>query len=186
MVRPTTFQTGSTAGTDKRIEFQSLYQLLVDDETRNRAICEEVVQAVRDGRSPLILTERNEHLDRFESVLSAGVPRVVVLRGGMGKKRRRLEAERLATIPREEGRVILLGRMEIDLLCADSRISLRSMVVGISRIRSRTGATDARITYCKRAVISCCAILPRTWPRNWTQCSTGFCARSVPARNRLW
>ena len=107
IVRPTTFQTGSTTGTDKRIEFQSLYQLLVDDETRNRAICEEVVQAVRDGRSPLILTERNEHLDRFESVLSASVPHVVVLRGGMGKKQRRTEAERLAAIPPEEGRVIL-------------------------------------------------------------------------------
>ena len=107
IVRPTTFQTGSATGTDKRIEFQSLYQLLVDDETRNRAICEEVVQAVRDGRSPLILTERNEHLDRFESALSASVPHVVVLRGGMGKKQRRTEAERLAAIPREEGRVIL-------------------------------------------------------------------------------
>src|SRR6185436_5823903 len=64
-------------------------------------------QAVRDGRSPLILTERNEHLDRFESVLSARVPHVVVLRGGMGKKQRRSEAERLAAIPPEEGRVIV-------------------------------------------------------------------------------
>jgi superfamily II DNA or RNA helicase/very-short-patch-repair endonuclease len=107
IVRPTTFQTGNVTGTDKRIEFQSLYQLLVDDETRNRAICEEVVQAVRDGRSPLILTERNEHLDRFESLLSASVPHVVVLRGGMGKKQRRLSAERLAAIPPQEGRVIL-------------------------------------------------------------------------------
>jgi superfamily II DNA or RNA helicase/very-short-patch-repair endonuclease len=107
IVRPTTFQTANTTATDKRIEFQSLYQLLVDDETRNRAICEEVVQVVRDGRSPLILTERNEHLERFESVLSASVPQVVVLRGGMGKKQRRSGAERLAAIPPEEGRVIL-------------------------------------------------------------------------------
>lgn len=82
IVRPTTFQTGSTAGTDKRIEFQSLYQLLVDDETRNRAICEEVVQAVRDGRSPLILTERNEHLDRFESVR---LSRAALPRRGFGQ-----------------------------------------------------------------------------------------------------
>jgi superfamily II DNA or RNA helicase/very-short-patch-repair endonuclease len=107
IVRPTTFQTGSTAVTDKRIEFQSLDQLLVEDEIRNRAICEELVQAVRDGRSPLLLTERNEHLDRFESVLSGSVPHVVVLRGGMGKKQRQTEAERLAAIPPEEGRVIL-------------------------------------------------------------------------------
>ena len=108
IVRPTTISVrqrhrhGQTRSSSK-----SLYQLLVDDETRNRAICEEVVQAVRDGRSPLILTERNEHLDRFESALSASVPHVVVLRGGMGKKQRRAEAERLAAIPPEEGRVIL-------------------------------------------------------------------------------
>ena len=107
IVRPTTFQVGAATGTDKRIEFQSLYQLLVDDETRNRAICEEVVQAVRVGRSPLILTERNEHLDRFGGLLSANVPHVVVLRGGMGKKQRRTEAERLAAIPPDESRVIL-------------------------------------------------------------------------------
>ena len=102
IVRPTAFQSSSATSTDKRIEFQSLYQLLVDDETRNRAICEEIVQAVRDGRSPLVLTERNEHLDRFESVLSASVPHVVVLRGGMGKKQRQAEAERLAAIPRKK------------------------------------------------------------------------------------
>ncbi|MBM2813109.1 MAG: UvsW helicase, partial [Chloroflexi bacterium] len=107
IVRPTAFQAGGSTSTDKRVEFQALYRFLMDDETRNRGICDEVVQAVRDGRSPLVLTERNEHLDRFESVLSASVPHVVVLRGGMGKKQRRAEAERLAAIPPEQGRVIL-------------------------------------------------------------------------------
>src|SRR5207248_2968012 len=57
--------------------------------------------------SPLVLTERNEHLDRFESVLSSNIRHVVVLRGGMGQKQRQAEAERLAAIPAEEGRVIL-------------------------------------------------------------------------------
>jgi superfamily II DNA or RNA helicase/very-short-patch-repair endonuclease len=107
IVRPTAFQYSSHIDPDKRIEFQALYQVLVDDETRNRRISEEVVQAVRDGRSPLVLTERNEHLDRFESLLSASVRHVVVLRGGMGKKQRQAPAARLATIPPEEGRVIL-------------------------------------------------------------------------------
>jgi superfamily II DNA or RNA helicase/very-short-patch-repair endonuclease len=107
IVRPTAFQSAGGIGADKRIEFQALYQLLVEDETRNRAICEEIVQSVHDGRSPLLLTERNEHLDRFESVLSGRVPHVVALRGGMGKKQRSAAAERLAAIPSEEGRVIL-------------------------------------------------------------------------------
>jgi len=106
-VRPTAFYPASGTSADKRIEFQALYQLLVDDEPRNRAISDEIVQAVRHGRSPLVLTERNEHLDRFESVLSSNIRHVVVLRGGMGKKQRQAEAERLAAIPAEEGRVIL-------------------------------------------------------------------------------
>ena len=107
IVRPTAFQSDSASGSDKRLEFQALYQFLVDDETRNRAIRDEIIQAVDDGRSPLVLTERNEHLDRFENELSASIPHVVVLRGGMGKKQRRAAAERLAAIPPEEGRVIL-------------------------------------------------------------------------------
>src|SRR5213594_622963 len=107
IVRPTAFQSDTGTGPDKRVEFQSLYQFLVEDDTRNRVICEEIAQVVSGGRSPLVLTERNEHLDRFESALSASVPHVVVLRGGMGKKQRRAAAERLATIPLDEGRVIL-------------------------------------------------------------------------------
>lgn len=89
IVRPIVFQSATSAGADKRIEFQALYQFLVDDETRNRFICDEIVQAVHGGRSPLVLTERNEHLDRFENELSASIPHVVVLRGAMGKKQRR-------------------------------------------------------------------------------------------------
>lgn len=107
IVRPTALQASRNAGMDKRIEFQTLYQCLVDDDARNRTICDEVVQAVRDGRSPLVLTERNEHLDRFESGLSGKIPHVVVLRGGMGKKQRKATAQRLAAIPPDQGRVIL-------------------------------------------------------------------------------
>jgi superfamily II DNA or RNA helicase len=107
VVRPTAFQSATNLGADKRIEFQALYQLLVDDEIRNRAICDEIVQAVSDGRSPLVLTERNEHLDQLEVGLSTSIPHVVVLRGGMGKKQRQAVTERLAAIPLNEGRAIL-------------------------------------------------------------------------------
>ena len=158
LVRPTAFHPASGTSADKRIEFQALYQLFVNDETRNRAISDEIVQAVREGRSPLVLTERSEHLDRFESVLSANIRHVVVLRGGMGKKQRQAEAERLAAIPAEEGRVILSTGKYI----------------------------GEGFDSCKRPAISCCVISPRTSPRSWTQCSTGFCGQSVPGRDRLW
>jgi superfamily II DNA or RNA helicase/very-short-patch-repair endonuclease len=107
VVHPTAFQSSKDTDPDKRAEFQALYQQLVDDEMRNRVICEEIIQAVRDGRSPVVLTERNEHLDRFESALEGKVTHVVVLRGGLGKKQRRATSDRLAAIPLNEGRVIL-------------------------------------------------------------------------------
>jgi superfamily II DNA or RNA helicase/very-short-patch-repair endonuclease len=107
LVQPTPFQPNRSPDPDKRVEFQTLYQELTDDQARTRRICEDVVDAVRNGRSPLILTERNDHLDRFEQELATRVEHVVVLRAGMGKKQRQAINERLAAIPRHEGRVIL-------------------------------------------------------------------------------
>ncbi len=132
VVRPTGFQSARDTDVDKRVEFQALYQQLVDDEARNRAICDEIVQAVRAGRSPLILTERNEHLDHFENVLSASIPHVVVLRGGMGKKQRRAEANRLAAIPPEEGRVILATGKYIGEGFDDQRLDTLFLTLPVS------------------------------------------------------
>jgi superfamily II DNA or RNA helicase len=107
LVQPTAFQPTRNPDTDKRVEFQTLYQELVDDQTRTRRICEDVLESVRNGRSPLILTERNEHLDRLEHELASRVDHVVVLRAGMGKKQRQAVNDRLAAVPRQEGRIIL-------------------------------------------------------------------------------
>ena len=107
LVRPSAFHGAGGSDQDKRVEFQALYRELAQDEPRNRTICDEVVQAVEDGRSPLVLTERNEHLELFEHWLSGRVPHVVTLRGGMGKKQRQAAAARLAAIPPNEGRVIV-------------------------------------------------------------------------------
>ena len=107
LVQPTPFQPNRNPDPDKRVEFQTLYQELTEDQARTGRICEDVIDAVRNGRSPLILTERNDHLDRFEQELATRVDHVVVLRAGMGKKQRHSINERVAAIPRQEGRVIL-------------------------------------------------------------------------------
>jgi superfamily II DNA or RNA helicase/very-short-patch-repair endonuclease len=106
-VQPTPFDPNRSPAPDKRVEFQALYHELVDDELRNRRICDDIVESVNSGRSPLALTERNEHLDRLATGLAARVRHLVVLRAGMGKKQRQVVADRLAAIPREDTRVIL-------------------------------------------------------------------------------
>jgi superfamily II DNA or RNA helicase/very-short-patch-repair endonuclease len=107
LVQPTAFHPNRSPDRDRRVEFQALYQALIDDELRTRRICDDVVGSVSSGRSPLVLTERNDHLDRLESGLAASVRHLVVLRAGMGKKRRQAITDRLAAIPPEDDRVIL-------------------------------------------------------------------------------
>ena len=70
LVRPTAFMPNRSPDADKRVEFQNLYRELVEDDRRNERICDDVVEAVHDGRSPLVLTERNEHLDRLEALIA--------------------------------------------------------------------------------------------------------------------
>ena len=67
IVCPTAFRSCRMTESDKRIEFQALYKELISDDTRNRRICADVVQAVTEGRSPLVLTERHEHLVRSDN-----------------------------------------------------------------------------------------------------------------------
>jgi superfamily II DNA or RNA helicase len=107
LVRPTSFRPAREPEPDKRLEFQSLYRELVEDESRNQQICDDVNEAVRAGRSPLVLTERNEHLDGLERRLSGQVEHVVTLRAGLGKKQRVAAADRLTSIPADTPRVVL-------------------------------------------------------------------------------
>jgi superfamily II DNA or RNA helicase/very-short-patch-repair endonuclease len=107
IVRPTGFHSRRGPDFDRRTEYLSLSKELVEEEGRNRLICADVICAVREARSPLVLTERNRHLDALAAQLSGSVRHLIVLRGGMGRKEIEAVAERLARIPYDEERVLL-------------------------------------------------------------------------------
>ncbi len=107
LVRPTEFQTLRLADPDVRLQFHDLYDDLISDQRRNQLICDEIVQAVKDGRSPVILTERKKHLDTLAETLSSKVQNLIVLHGGMGRKRLREVRAALSALPENEERVIL-------------------------------------------------------------------------------
>jgi superfamily II DNA or RNA helicase/very-short-patch-repair endonuclease len=106
-VRPTGFCPPGTPAADVRLRFQELYSELIADESRNQLICDEVLEAVHEGRSPLVLTERNEHLDCLAARLASGIQHLVLLRGGMRKNEARAVMARLGAIPEHEPRVLL-------------------------------------------------------------------------------
>jgi superfamily II DNA or RNA helicase len=107
LVRPTGFVPDGTPEEDKRMEFQRLCTALIDSASRNAQIIAEVALAVTAGRSPLVLTERTEHLETIAAGLRAQVPHVIMLQGGMVRKSLAAELERLKAIPQEEGRVVV-------------------------------------------------------------------------------
>jgi superfamily II DNA or RNA helicase/very-short-patch-repair endonuclease len=107
IVRPTGFQSLEPDHEDARIQFHDLYTALIADEKRNQLICADVLQALSENRSPVLLTERNEHLDVLAERLRSEVRHMIVLRGGMGKKQLAAISEELASIPETERRLML-------------------------------------------------------------------------------
>jgi superfamily II DNA or RNA helicase len=132
LVRPTSFRPLVAANPDVRIQFQDLYGELIADEQRNQTICDEVVQAVREGRSPLVLTERNEHIDRLADQLTPSVAHLVVLRGGTRPKDTQAVIARLAAIPEDEQRVLLATGRYIGEGFDDARLDTLFLTLPVS------------------------------------------------------
>jgi superfamily II DNA or RNA helicase len=107
IVRPTSFHPPAFGDSDVRMKFHTLYDTLIADGRRNRMICEDVLDAVRQGRSPVVLTERTEHLEKLAEQLTPAVRHVIVLQGGMGKKQLAGVRDQIAGIPDNEPRVLL-------------------------------------------------------------------------------
>jgi len=122
LVRPTMFRPQRAADPDARRQFHDLYDELITDEPRNRLICDDVVASVRQGRSPIVLTERNEHLDHLAAQLSTAVRHLLVLRGGMRKKQLDAATARLVDTPETEERVLLATGRYIGEGFDDSRL----------------------------------------------------------------
>jgi superfamily II DNA or RNA helicase len=111
---------------------QDLYAALIDDSARNELIVGDLLRAVKDGCSPLLLTARTEHLKYFEKALAKQIDNVFVLKGGMGKKQRRSTAEAIAAVPEDAPRVILATGSYIGEGFDDARLDTLFLAMPIS------------------------------------------------------
>jgi superfamily II DNA or RNA helicase/very-short-patch-repair endonuclease len=132
VVRPTGFRTFEPPEDDVRKEFQRLYTTLITNRHRNELICADVLTCLREGRSPLVLTERTEHLDELGGFLASAVPHLICLRGGLRRKEIKTLGERLAAIPESEGRVILATGQYLGEGYDDSRLDTLFLTLPVS------------------------------------------------------
>jgi superfamily II DNA or RNA helicase len=111
---------------------QDLYATLVADPHRNAMIIQDVRKALGEGRSPIVLTERRDHLDLLVEALKDAAVHVVALHGGVPAKARRLALQRLSEVPPNEPRLILATGRYIGEGFDDSRLDTLFMVMPIA------------------------------------------------------
>ena len=129
IVRETTFR-ASTSEQDQGI--QGLYLALARDEARNAAILNDVVHALKEGRSPLLLTERKDHLDYFAERLARVARHLVILQGGMGAKADRAVRAQLDAIPPNEERLLLATGRYVGEGFDDARLDTLFLALPVS------------------------------------------------------
>ena len=111
---------------------QEIYAQLAKDRSRNEMILDDVIGALEAGRSPILLTERRDHLDYFADQLGSIARHLVVLRGGMGVRQRREVADQLKAIPEDEERLVLATGRFIGEGFDDARLDTLFLAMPIS------------------------------------------------------
>jgi superfamily II DNA or RNA helicase/very-short-patch-repair endonuclease len=132
IVRPTGFRVCREEDQDRRLEFQALYGDLILNKARNELICADVLAAVGEGRSPVVLTERTEHLDLLVDALSSQIGNLIVLQGGMGKKQLKAVMDKLTAVPEDEPRVLLATGRYLGEGFDDSRLDTLFLTLPVS------------------------------------------------------
>jgi superfamily II DNA or RNA helicase len=111
---------------------QEIYNALIIDKDRNDLIFDDLLSALEAGRSPLLLTERTEHLNFFASRLEGFARNVIVLKGGLRKRQRQIISDQLKSISGEEERVIISTGRYIGEGFDDARLDTLFLVMPIS------------------------------------------------------
>jgi superfamily II DNA or RNA helicase len=137
-------------------KIQSLWQRLITDENRNNMIFDDILNSLEEKRSPIVLTERKEHLEILKRKLEAFVKHIIVLHGGMRAGTRKEMLSKLEVIPDTEERLILATGQYIGEGFDDPRLDTLFLAMPFSfkgkmvqyagRLhRSHPGKTEVRI-----------------------------------------
>jgi superfamily II DNA or RNA helicase len=109
-----------------------LYDLLARDEARNDMIFDDILSALEAGRSPVVITERKDHLQIITERLMKFAKNVIVLKGGTTAKQRDQAMKALAAIPDGEERVIVATGRYLGEGFDDARLDTLFLTMPIS------------------------------------------------------
>jgi superfamily II DNA or RNA helicase len=135
---------------------QEVYSALAMDTARTDLVASDALALLAEGRAPVVLTERRNHLDRLVERLAPHVEQLVALHGDVTVRRRRDALARLTALPPDQPRLVLAtGRFlgegfddpRLDTLLLAMPIAWKGTVVQYAgRLhRAHNGKSDVRI-----------------------------------------
>ncbi|WP_312699205.1 TOTE conflict system archaeo-eukaryotic primase domain-containing protein [Sedimentibacter sp.] len=92
---------------EKEWSIGEIYSEISTSQIRNKLIIDDVIKCVKEGRNPIILTERTAHVKLISEELSQKIPNVIELTGGMTVNERKSKMERIAGVHPEDSVVIV-------------------------------------------------------------------------------
>ncbi|WP_373691790.1 DEAD/DEAH box helicase [Parasutterella secunda] len=107
-VRPTTFKSALVSSEQRKTRIQNVFKELILDQNRNAFIIDDVLEAYREGRFCVVITERREHLEILRQGLSE-IKQLAVLHGSMKAKERVSEMAKFKAFPKDLGGAVLLA-----------------------------------------------------------------------------
>ena len=111
---------------------QEIISELVNNEERNQIIIDDVLQAIAEKRTPLVLTNRKDHLQLLREKLEGKVKNIIVFHGGLSLTKLKALTKQLEAVPAQEERVVLAIGQCIGEGFDDSRLDTLFLAMPIS------------------------------------------------------
>jgi len=95
------------SGAKKEMNITKIYTALSENVLRNNLIISDITDAVKKGRTPLVLTQRKNHAAALAEDLTQKLENVILLTGSMAPKEKREALERIKNFKENERFVIV-------------------------------------------------------------------------------
>jgi superfamily II DNA or RNA helicase len=125
-------ETGFNGSTSSSNSIQDLYRALAGDDARNQRIVDDVLAVLQEGRSPILLTERKDHLDHLAHRLRGLVRHLIVLKGGTSAREQTEARDQLTSVPDTSERLVLATGRYVGEGFDDARLDTLFLAMPVS------------------------------------------------------
>ena len=96
-----------------RMDIHEADELIAESKTRNDQIISDVEQAIKSGRTPVILTKLKKHAEQLTAMLEGKADHVFLIYGGQTLKQNQEIKEKMLQLPKEETLILIATGQKI-------------------------------------------------------------------------